>query len=306
LNETWDMREGKDIGKTALNFKGVELNQVEEFLSHDPETRAILTEKAVQDDLMRGEVIQVRHTSKDEVGDPRHFFGFKLLHLNRQPDSAKPVLHIDLLGPPRNSGIVNRVGIQSLTAKPGYTQEIQTALSKSTNGNSSEYDNEIKEISGTMSQEKPPLSKAIELKRSLANMADWYFESDSEKRREFLAKTESLFKINYRQGTIIKSSQADTESTHIREQQIPLSALPTNHRGVLITERQVEKLLSGQSITVIADPGTEAEGLPEARVKFNPISGSLLEIGEEQSRLSLASQPKKNLETQAPSVKHRI
>ncbi|GHB86185.1 hypothetical protein GCM10007390_47060 [Persicitalea jodogahamensis] len=193
-----------------------------------------------------------------------------------------------------------------MTAKPGYTQEIQTALSKSTNGNSSEYENEVKEISDVMSQKISPLAKAIELKRSLANIADWYFESDSHKRREFLAKTESLFTLGYRQGTLIKNPQIGAYSTHIREQQITLSDLPTSHKGVPIRARQVEKLLSGQSITVIADPETEAEGMPEARVKFNPISGNLMEIGEGQPRLSIADQPKKNLETETSFVKRRI
>ncbi|WP_373514996.1 hypothetical protein [Persicitalea sp.] len=300
------MRAGKDIKRIVQSYQGVDFAQVEGVLSNDAETRAILSEKAVQDDLMRGEVIQVKHTSKDEVGNPRHIFGFKLLHLNRQADADQPVLQIDLSGRPLNSSHANRLGVQSLTAKPGYTQEIQTALSKSTNGNSSEYENEVKEISDVMSQKISPLAKAIELKRSLANIADWYFESDFHKRREFLAKTESLFTLGYRQGTLIKSPQAGAYSTHIREQQIPLSDLPTNHKGVPIRERQVEKLLSGQSITVIADPGTEAEGMPEARVKFNPISGNLMEIGEGQPRLSLADQPKKNLETETSFVKRRI
>ena len=80
-----------------------------------------------------------------------------------------------------------------MTAKPGYTQEIQTALSKSTNGNSSEYENEVKEISDVMSQKISPLAKAIELKKSLANIADWYFESDSNKRREFLSQNGIAF-----------------------------------------------------------------------------------------------------------------
>ncbi|WP_229581393.1 hypothetical protein [Persicitalea jodogahamensis] len=300
------MRAGKDIKRIAQSYHGVDFAHVEGVLSNDAETRAILSEKAVRDDLMRGEVIQVRHTSKDEVGNPRHFFGFKLLHLNRQADAAQPVLRIDLSGRPLNSSHANRLGVQSLTAKPGYTQEIQTALSKSTNGNSSEYENEVKEISDVMSQKISPLAKAIELKRSLANIADWYFESDSHKRREFLAKTESLFTLGYRQGTLIKNPQIGAYSTHIREQQITLSDLPTSHKGVPIRARQVEKLLSGQSITVIADPETEAEGMPEARVKFNPISGNLMEIGEGQPRLSIADQPKKNLETETSFVKRRI
>lgn len=306
LNVAVDMKAGKDIKRIAQSYQGVDLAQVEGLLSKDAEARAILSEMSVRDDLMRGEVIQVRNTSKDGVGNPRHFFGFKLLHLNRRTDGSQPVLRIDLSGTPRNPNSADRVGVQSLTAKPGYTQEIQTALSRSTNGNSSEYSNEIKEISDVMSQKASPLTKAIELKASLANIADWYFESDSNKRREFLTKTESLFTLNYKQGTLVRNPQGVADNVHIREQQIPLSDLPTNHKGVPIRERQIEKLLSGHSITVTADPGTEAEGLPEAHVKFNPISGRLVEIGERETQLSLASQAKDKFEPEAPAIRRRI
>jgi hypothetical protein len=300
------MKVGKEVNRIAQSYHGIDLTEVKVLLSKDADVRAILSEMSVRDDLMRGEVIQIRNTSKDEVGNPRHFFGFKLLHLNRRTDGSQPVLRIDLTGTPRNPNNADRVGVQSLTAKPGYTQEIQTALSKSTNGSSSEFDDEVKEISDIMSQKITPIAKAIELKKSLANIADWYFESDSQKRKEFLDQTESLFTLSYRQGTLIRNPQVDAESTHIREQQIPLSDLPTSHKGVPIRERQVEKLLSGQSITVVADPGTEAEGMPEARVKFNTILGRLLEIEEGQSRLSLASQDQGKLQPEAPALRRRI
>ena len=306
MNVAIDMRAGKDIKRIAQSYQGVDLTQVEGVLSKDAEARAILSEESVRDHLMRGEVVQVRNTSKDEVGNPRHFFGFKLLHLNRQIDAAQPVLRIDLSGTLVNPENADRVGAQSVTAKPEYTQEIQTALSKSTDSSSSEYSNEIKEISHIMSEKTAPIAKAIELKTSLANIADWYFESDSHKRREFLAKTESLFTLNYKQGTLINNPQGGANSTHVREQQIPLSDLPTNHKGVPIREKQVEKLLSGQSITVIADPGSEAEGMPKAHLKFNPVLGRLVEISERETQLSLASQAKDKLGPEAPAIRRRI
>ncbi len=300
------MRARKDINKIAQSYPGIDMAQVEAHLSKDAETREILSEQTVLDDLMKGGVIQVRNTSKDANGGPRHFFGFKLLYINRRVDAHLPVLQIDLSGHTLNPGNADRVGVRSLTAKPGYTEEIQIALSRSTNGNNSEYYNEIKEISDVMSQKASPLTKAIELKNSLVNIADWYFESDPQKRKEFLIKTESLFTLNYRQGTLIKNPLFDNSSTHLREQQIPLSDLPTSHKGVPIRERQVEKLLSGRSILIIADPGTEAEGMPEAHVKFNPISGRLVEISEKETQLSLSSHAKNILETDTPSVRRRI
>uniref|UniRef100_UPI0035933B02 hypothetical protein n=1 Tax=Persicitalea sp. TaxID=3100273 RepID=UPI0035933B02 len=180
------------------------------------------------------------------------------------------------------------------------------ALSKATDSNVAEYTEEIREISGIMSQPISPIAKAIELKTSLTNIADWYFESDAQKRREFLDKTESLFTISYKQGVRLKNPQGGTDSVLAQEHQVPLSELPTNHKGVPINERQMKKLLGGHSITVVAEPGTEAEGVPEAKVKFNSISGKLVEIGEGQPRLVQAEQPKKNLETEVPSVRRRI
>ena len=300
------MKAEKDLKDLAQSYQDIDLSQAEHFLSRNMDARTVLAQKTVQEDLRKGEVIQVRNVSSSDKGKPRHFFGFNLFHLNRQDDSAKPVLRISSTGPTQSLTTDDLAKALSLTAKPGYTDEIQRALSKATDSNAAEYTEEIREISGIISQPISPIAKAIELKTSLTNIADWYFESDAQKRREFLDKTESLFTISYKQGVRLKNPQGGTDNVLAQEHRVPLSELPTNHKGVPINERQVKKLLGGQSITVIAEPGTEAEGVPEAKVKFNSISGKLVEIGEGQPRLVQAEQPKKNLETEVPSVRRRI
>lgn len=298
------MKAEKDLKDLAQSYPGIDLSQAEHFLSRNIDARTILAQKTVYEDLMKGEVVQARDVSLDDHGQPRHFFGFMHFQLNRQGDTTKPVLKISSTGSALDIKRDEQTKAQSLTAKPGYTEEIQEALSKATGSNAAEHTEEIKEISGIMSQPIAPTAKAIELKTSLAHIADWYFESDAQKRRDFLDKTESLFTLSYKQKILVKSPQGGTDRVLLQEHQVPLSELPTNHKGVPISERQVKKLLGGHSITVIAEPGTEAEGMPEAKVKFNPISGKLMEIGEGETRLVQAEQPKKNLEV--PSMRHQI
>jgi len=300
------MKAEKDLKDLAQSYQDIDLFQAEHFLPRNIDARTVLAQKTVHGDLMKGEVIQVRNVSLSDKGQPRNFFGFNLFHLNRHDDSARPVLRISSTGPTLSPTNEDMAKALSLTAKPGYTEEIQRALSKATDSNGAEYTEEIKEISGIMSQPISPIAKAMELKTSLANIADWYFESDARKRREFLDKTESMFTISYKQGVRLRNPQSGTDSVLAQEHRVPLSELPTNHKGVPIIERQVKKLLGGQSITVVAESGTEAEGMPEAKVKFNPISGRLVEIGEGQPRLVQAEQPKTNLEIDKPSVRRRI
>lgn len=301
-----NMKADKNLKDLAQSYHGVDISQTEHLLSKDRNTMEILAQKSVYEDLMKGEVVQVRNVSINHKGQPRHFFGFSLFHLNRQTDSVKPVLNVSFSAPALNQNNEETIKAQSLTAKPGYTDEIQKALSKATDSVSAEYAEETKEISDIMSQPIAPLSKAIELKKSLTNIADWYFESDANKRTEFLAQTESLFTLSYKQGVIVKNPQGGADGIHSREQQILLSDLPMNHKGVPITEKQVKKLLSGHSITLVAEPGTEAEGSPEAKVKFNPVAGKLVEIDERVVQLSLENQPKHTFSTESPSMKRRI
>lgn len=300
------MKAEKDLKELERSYQGVDLTQANDFLTKDEDTRAILSKKIVYEELMKGEVVQSKNVSLDELGQPRHFFGFKLFHLHRLDESTKPVLNISFSGPALDHSGEEKIKVQSLTAKTGYTEEIQKALSNATNSSVAEYSEEVREISGVMSQQITPIAKALELKRSLTDMADWYFESDAHKRKEFLDKAESLFTLSYKQGVLVKNQRSGTDGVLIQEHRILLSDLPTNHKGVPINERQIKKLLGGHDIAVVAERGTEAEGMPEAKVKFNPISGRLMEIGEGQPRLSLAEQPKKNLETEVSSVRHRI
>lgn len=300
------MKAEKYLKDLAQSYQSIDLSQAEHVLSSNIDARTILAQKNVHKELMKGEVIQVRNVSLNDKGLPRHFFGFSLFHLDRQADSTKPVLRISFMSPTINPTQIDQAKALILMAKPGYTDEIQRALSKATDSIAADFTEETKEIAGVMSQPIAPIAKAIELKRSLANIADWYFESDAQKRKDFLTKTESLFTITYRQGVRVQNPQGEADGVLAQEHQIPLSELPTNHRGVPIDERHVKKLLGGHSITVIAEPGTEAEGVPKAQVKFNPIVGKLLEIGEGQPRLVQDEKPKKHLESKDPSVRRRI
>ncbi|MPR37412.1 hypothetical protein [Salmonirosea aquatica] len=300
------MKAEKYLKDLAQTYQGIDLSQAQHVLSSNIDARTILAQKTVHEELMKGEVIQVRNVSLNDKGLPRHFFGFSLFHLDRQADSTKPVLRISSMSPTINPTQIDQAKALTLMAKPGYTDEIQKALSKATGSIAADFMEEIKEIAGVMSQPIAPIAKAIELKRSLANIADWYFESDAQKRKDFLTKTGSLFTITYQQGVRVQNLQGERDGVLAQIHQIPLSEFPTNHRGVPINERQVKKLLCGYSITVVPESGTEAEGAPIAQVKFNPIVGKLLEIEEGQPRLVQNEQLKKQPEPEGPTVRRRI
>lgn len=276
----------KDISKISEMYKGIDMSNVMADLAQDKQSLSILAQKNVYQNLLQGEVVQVKHVSTDNSGKPRHFFGYKLLQLDRQIQSNKPVLNIgfstfDSLNLPESLKIKNH----SLKINPDFGKIISNLLRKDQKGKDPEIKEVINDLNKTLESNKKPAFKAHKLNVQLSNVADFYFKNDPVGRKTFLEQTGKQFVLVQNQNIALKDLATGKEAFHLRKHEIPVTGLPIKYKGVQLNEKQVSNLLIGNSIelTGIKDPNLAKPY--SATVKFNLITGNQFEnnksIGQE-------------------------
>jgi len=264
-----------DISKISEMYKGIDMSFAMADLAQDKQSLSVLTQKNVYQNLLEGEVVQVKHVSTDSSGKPRHFFGYKLLQLDRQIQSNKPVLKIgfstfDSLKLPENVKVKNH----SLKINPDFGMIISDLLKKDQKGKDPEIKEVINDLKNTLESNKRPAFKAHELNMQLSNVADFYFKNDPIDRKNFLEQTGKQFVLVQNQNIGLKDSVTGKEVFHLRKHEIPVTELPIKYKGVQLNEKQVSNLLIGNSIELTGIKDSNLGKPYSATVKFNLITGN--------------------------------
>ncbi|GLU56486.1 hypothetical protein Dfri01_59470 [Dyadobacter frigoris] len=318
-------RTQSDMARISEMYKGVDLSQAMNDLAQDKQSLSILSQKSVYQNLMQGEVVQVKNVSLDNTGKPRHFFGVRLYQLDKQVNSNMPVLKLgfstfDSVKLPDNK----KEKTHSLKVDPQFDLKLSKLLK-----NDPEAQDVVKDLRSTLSSNVSPVFQAHRLNQQLNNVADYYFRNDPKAKKDFLDESGKLLVLEQRQKVALNNGSPEPAGIHKRKHEIPVTELPIKYKGVQLNEKQVLNLLIGLPVELSGLKDPKLNKPYSATVNLNVLSGKVGETeksngielpkgnnieakksllnGVSSDTIKSPDQAKKIVDTdQKPVVKHRM
>lgn len=269
-------RTQSDISRIAQMYKGVDLSQAMNDLAQDKQSLQILSQKNVYQNLMQGEVVQVKNVSRDGEGKPRHFFGVKLYQLDKQVNSNIPVLKLgfstfDSVNLPESKKGLSH----SLVVDPRFDIKLSSLLKEKTHNNDGQTKELVREIKETLSSNATSTQKAHKLNQQLNNVGDYYLSNDPKGKKQFLDESGKLFVLEQKQKVALIGENGAPGGIHKRKHEIPVTDLPIKYKGVQLTEKQVHNLLIGNPIELSGLKDPKLDKPYSATVNLNLLSGKV-------------------------------
>lgn len=265
-----------DIARIAQMYKGVDLSQAMNDLAQDKQSLQILSQKNVYQNLMQGEVVQVKNVSRDGEGKPRHFFGVKLFQLDKQVNSNIPVLKLEFSTFDSVNLSESKKGLShSLVVDPRFDIKLSSLLKEKTHTNDGQTKELVREIKDTLSSNATSTQKAHKLNQQLNNVGDYYLSNDPKGKKQFLDESGKLFVLEQKQKVALIGENGTPGGIHKRKHEIPVTDLPIKYKGVQLTEKQVHNLLIGNPIELSGLKDPKLDKPYSATVNLNLLSGKV-------------------------------